>query len=150
MSPLETRPESLVETPEEPQDPYQHWRGNLRLQPQLQTKTSDPATTGAESWEAPRNSHGDWPFLMPHVRVAVVPVLTQEGPVATQQKPRDSPFQASCGLYCYCYCSGGKRTCMSQLEMRPDSPVETPEEPQDSCQHWRGNLMFRPQLQTRT
>ena len=30
-----------------------------------------------------------------------------------------------------CYRSGGKRTCMSPLETRPDSPVETPEEPQD-------------------
>ena len=33
---------------------------------------------------------------------------------------------------------GEKRTCMPPLEMRTDSPGETPEVPQDPCQHWRG------------
>ena len=31
---------------------------------------------------------------------------------------------------------------MSPQEMRPDSPVETIQEPPDPCQHWRGTLRF--------
>ena len=42
-----------------------------------------------------------------------------------------------------CYSSEGKRTCMHPLETRTDSPGETPEVPQDPCQHWRGTLRFR-------
>ena len=42
-----------------------------------------------------------------------------------------------------CYSSGGKRTCIPPLETRTDSPGETPEVPQDACQHWRGILRFR-------
>ncbi|KAI4562114.1 hypothetical protein MJT46_011076 [Ovis ammon polii x Ovis aries] len=34
---------------------------------------------------------------------------------------------------------------MPAFETRTDSPGETPEIPQDPCQHWRGILMFRPQ-----
>ena len=49
-----------------------------------------------------------------------------------------------------CYSSGGKRTCMPPLETRTDSPGETPEVPQDPCQHWRGILRFRPRLHTRS
>ena len=45
---------------------------------------------------------------------------------------------------------GGKRTCMPPLERRTDSPGETPEVPQDPCQHWRGMLRFRHRLHTRT
>ena len=36
------------------------------------------------------------------------------------------------------------------LETSTDSPGETPEVPQDPCQHWRGILRFRPQLHTRS
>ena len=36
------------------------------------------------------------------------------------------------------------------LETRTDSPGETPELPQDPCQHWRGILGFRHQLHTRS
>ena len=32
---------------------------------------------------------------------------------------------------------------MPPLETRTDSPGETPEVPQDACQHWRGILRFR-------
>ena len=46
--------------------------------------------------------------------------------------------------------SGGKRTCMPPLETRTDSPGETPEVPQDPCQHWRGILRFRHRLHTRS
>ena len=35
------------------------------------------------------------------------------------------------------------------LETRTDSPGETPEVPQDPCQHWRGILRFRHPLLTR-
>ena len=38
---------------------------------------------------------------------------------------------------------GGKGMCMPPLETRTDSPGETPEVPQDQCQHWRGILRFR-------
>ena len=41
------------------------------------------------------------------------------------------------------YSSGEKRTCMPPLETRTDSPGETPEVPQNPCQHWRGILWFR-------
>ena len=39
---------------------------------------------------------------------------------------------------------------MSTHETRPDSPVETTEDSQDPCQHWRENQRFRSQLQMRT
>ena len=45
--------------------------------------------------------------------------------------------------------SGGKRTCMPPLETRTNSLGETPEVPQDPCQHWRGILRFRAQLHSR-
>ena len=45
---------------------------------------------------------------------------------------------------------GSKRTCMPPLETRTDSPGETPEVPQDPCQHWRGILRFRPRLLTKS
>ena len=48
-----------------------------------------------------------------------------------------------------CYSSGGKRTCMPPLETRTDSPGETPEVPQDPCQHWREILRFRHRLHAR-
>ena len=38
---------------------------------------------------------------------------------------------------------------MPPLETRTDSPGETPEVPQDPCQHRRGILSFRHQLHTR-
>ena len=38
--------------------------------------------------------------------------------------------------------AGGKGTCIPPLETRSDSPGETPEVPQDPCQHWRGILRF--------
>ena len=45
---------------------------------------------------------------------------------------------------------GGKDTCMPPLERRTDSPGETPEVPQDPCQHWRGILRFRHRCHTRS
>ena len=46
-----------------------------------------------------------------------------------------------------CYSTGGKRTCMCPLEMRPYSPVETPVEPLEPRQHRTLNLSVWPQLQ---
>ncbi|KAI4567675.1 hypothetical protein MJT46_007473 [Ovis ammon polii x Ovis aries] len=39
---------------------------------------------------------------------------------------------------------------MPAFETRTDSPGETPEVPQDPCQHWRGILKFRPRPHTRS
>ncbi|KAI4565526.1 hypothetical protein MJT46_008902 [Ovis ammon polii x Ovis aries] len=39
---------------------------------------------------------------------------------------------------------------MPAFETRTDSPGETPEVPQDPCQHWRGILRFRPRPHTRS
>ena len=43
---------------------------------------------------------------------------------------------------------GRESNCMPPLKTRTDSPGETPEVPQDPCQHWRGILRFRHQLHT--
>ena len=45
---------------------------------------------------------------------------------------------------------GRKAHVHALLETRTDSPGETPEVPQDPCQHWSGILRFRHQLHTRS
>ena len=80
---------------------HQHWRGNLRFQPQLQMWTSAPALTGEESREAPRNSHGDWPFLRPHKRDPEVPIVTKEGPATTREKQEILPSRREEALFRY-------------------------------------------------
>ena len=45
---------------------------------------------------------------------------------------------------------GGKLMCLPPLETRTDSAGETPEVPQDPCQHWRGILRFWHTLHTRS
>ena len=57
-------------------------------------------------------------------------------------KPQIPWFKRREALHC-CYSSGGKHKCKPPLETRTDSPGETPEVPQDPCQHWRGILRFR-------
>ena len=47
--------------------------------PQLQMRTSAPAMTVEESWEAPHNSYRDWTFLRPHERVPEVPIRVKAG-----------------------------------------------------------------------
>ena len=74
----ETRPDSLVETPEEPWDPCRHWRATLSFRPQLQMWTSAPAATAEDSREPLHNSHGDWTFLRPHEWVPEISVTTRE------------------------------------------------------------------------
>ena len=105
----ETRPDSPVETPEEPRDPCQHWRGTLRFRPQLQMSTSAPAAIAEESRETPCNSHGDWTFLRPHERVPEVPVVTQKEPQVC------------------CRHSRKRRKFSPQREMRPFSKAVSPE-----------------------
>ena len=68
-------------------------------------------------------------------------------------KPRGKATDAlihAKGSVTSCYSSRGKRTCMSPLVTRTDSPGETPEVPQDPCQHWRGILRFRHRIHTRS
>ena len=45
---------------------------------------------------------------------------------------------------------GRKAHVQAPLETRTDYPGETPEVPQDPCQHWRGILRFRHPLHTRS
>ena len=105
ISPQEARPDSPVETPEEPRDSCQRGLGTLRLWPQLQMRTSGPVVTAEESQEAPRNSYGDWTFLRPCKRVSEVPIVTLEGPQVC------------------CHNSRNTRTFSPQGEMRPFSTV---------------------------
>ena len=61
----------------------------------LERKLQVPALapTGEESGEAPRNSHGDWPFLRPQEWVPEVPVVNREESVATREKTGGFPLQ---------------------------------------------------------
>ena len=53
MPSVEMRTDSTGETPEVPQVPCQHWRGILRFQHPLHTRSPAPASPGEESREAP-------------------------------------------------------------------------------------------------
>ena len=64
-------------------------------------------------------------------------------------KPTDPLIHAK-GSFTMLLQRGGKRTCMPPLETRTDSPGETPEVPQDPCQHWKGILRFQHRLHTRS
>ena len=100
----EARPDFPAETPEEPRDPCWHWRGNLMFWPQLQMRTSAPAMTVEESWEAPHNSYRDWTFLRPHEWVPEVPVVTREEPQVSNRNSRKtrrfSPSKQDEALFC--------------------------------------------------
>ena len=78
MPPMETRTDSIEETPEVPQYSCRHWRGILRFRHRHHTKSKAPASTAEESREPPSNSNGDWPFLMPPERDREVPVVSRE------------------------------------------------------------------------
>ena len=60
------------------------------------------------------------------------------------------PFVNPTGNLTLFFSSREERTCMSPNEMRPYSPVETPEETQKQCRHWRGIQRFHSKLQIRT
>ena len=78
MPPLETRTDSPGETPEEPQNPCQHWKGILRFGTEF-TQDHRPRHRWERNPERPpSNSHGDWPFLRPPERVPEVPVVSLE------------------------------------------------------------------------
>ena len=53
MPPLEKQNEFPGETPEVPQDPCRHWRGILRFQHRLHTRSYALALTSEESREPP-------------------------------------------------------------------------------------------------
>ena len=73
---------------------------------------------------------------------------TWDSPLGKPRGKATDPLIPTKGSVNGCYSSGGKRTCMPPLETRTDSPSETPEVPQDTCQHWRGILRFRHRLHT--
>ncbi|KAI4551042.1 hypothetical protein MJT46_018549 [Ovis ammon polii x Ovis aries] len=119
----------------------------------------------------PKNSHGDWPFLRPPERVPEVPVpridyhhvCTWDGPVGqpcgkasweslvgkTRGKTID-PLIHAVDCVTLLLPLWRKTQVHARIETRNDSPGETPELPQDSCQHWREILRFRPRLHTRS
>ena len=99
MSPHETRPDSTVENPEEPQHPCNQGRGTLRFRPQLQMRTLAPAAAGEESLEAPRDSHGDLTFLRQHERIPEVPVVTpEEHQVSCHSSRKTRKFSPQCEM----------------------------------------------------
>ena len=73
---------------------------------------------------------------------------TWDSPVGKPRGKGTDPLIYAMGSVTLLLQSGGKRTCMTPLETRTDSPGETPEVPQDPCQHWRGILRFRHRLHT--
>ena len=77
MPPLEMRTYSPRKTPEVPYDPYQHWRGILRLRLRLLTRSVAPASKVEESGEAPEQLAWGLAFPRPPERVSVVPVVSR-------------------------------------------------------------------------
>ena len=53
-----TRPDYLVATQEEPQDPCHNWKGTPSFAPQLEMRPYSPAATQEESQGSPHNSKG--------------------------------------------------------------------------------------------
>ena len=74
---------------------------------------------------------------------------TWDSPVGKPRGKATDPLIHAKGSMILLLQLGKKRTCMPPLETKTDSPVETPEVPQDPCQHWRGILRFRHPLHTR-
>ena len=67
----------------------------------LERKLQVPALapTGEESGEAPRNSHGDWPFLKPHERIPEVPIVTgEELQVSCHNSRKTGRFSSQCEM----------------------------------------------------
>ena len=84
-----------------------------------------------------------------HTTVARGTALWESLVGKTRRKATDPLVHARGSVNC-CYSMGRKGTLMPPLETRPHSLVETPEVPQNPCQHWRGILRFRPRLHTRS
>ena len=92
------RPDSPVPTLQRPCAASQKWRGTLRFLPQLEMRPSSIAPNPVESREAPPNSTVS---LISHSHPEKFPEVTStsrgnpEFPAATQERPRDSYFNAS-------------------------------------------------------
>ena len=96
----------------------------------------------------------DSPAVTPSVNSTVTPSVNskQEGRCDSTVAPREKapdPHVKSTGSLTLHLHMRGKWSSVSPHETRPDSPVETPEEPQNPCQHWRGSLRFQAQLEMR-
>ncbi|KAI4552959.1 hypothetical protein MJT46_016253 [Ovis ammon polii x Ovis aries] len=78
MPAFETRTDSPGETPEEPQDPCQHWRGIPGSGPDSTQGLRPRHRRERNPERPPKNSHGDWPFLRPPERVPEGPVVSRE------------------------------------------------------------------------
>ena len=69
MPPLERRTDSHGETPEEAQDPCQHWRGMLMTGTDSTQDLRRRHRPERNPERPPRNSHGAWPCEVPEVLV---------------------------------------------------------------------------------
>ena len=78
MPPLETRTDFPGETPEVPQNPYQHWRGILRFGSESTQDLRPRHRLERNPERPPSNSHGDWPSLKAPERIPEVPVVSRE------------------------------------------------------------------------
>ena len=93
-----TRPEYPIPTLQARFDLSQKWRGNLRFQAKLEMRNSSMAPTPVEYRKAPPNSTV---FLTSHKNpenLLEFTVTSRGNPglsAATQERPRDSPFNAS-------------------------------------------------------
>ena len=128
---------------------------NLEVLASTPDEDLGPARTGEESWEAPRNSHGDWTFLRQYERVPEVPVITREEPQVPRHNSKKSkrfspqlemrPFSAVLSREKSQFPSWalkGSLKLLLQLKKFPDIPVSTRKEQRGSC-HNSKSPVFR-------
>ena len=152
MSPQEMRPDSPVETPEEPRDPCQHWRGILRFQPQLQVRTSALAATREESREA--SSQLAWRLDFPEATGAG-PSVHRRNPTGTtsflpqlEKNQEILPSTPDEAIFCY----GISREfppSLLNLEKVLDTVEPTQEVPRNTRLHSSGTPSVPPQCKKR-
>ena len=75
---------------------------------------------------------------------------TWDRPVGKPRGKATDPLNHAKGSATLLLQIGRKAHVHPPLETRTDSPGETPEVPQDQCQHWRGIFRFRHRLHTRS
>ena len=151
-----------METPEEPRDPCQHWRGTLRFWPPIEMRTATPAVTGEESQEAPHNSYGESTFLRPQEGVPVIPTITREEPqVSCRNSRKIRRFSPQCEMrpfsseasqensHCPSRASKGSLTPLMLLKKLPNIPASTREKQRGSCQNSRRAPFFPLHLKMR-
>ena len=134
---FERNPDFTLAPQEEACLTYQNSKGNLLLLHQ-ERRMSSPST-GDKAWSTSTVSNGTLSNHSQHEWRSDLPVA----PLAKAQVPRLNSIGGLTPLYN----SRGKWISMPQQEMRPDSHVETWEEPRNSCCKWRGTLSFPPQIQ---